>query len=593
MIRVADYIIERLVAEGIKHIPLITGRGILYLSDAVAKNTNIQPLPVHNEQAAAYAAVAYSQYNDHLGACLVSTGCASTNATTGVLNAWQDGIPMFFLSGQNWLKETVNYTGKPIRTFGSQEANIIPIMKPITKFCEMVKDAKEIGIIMDKAIYYATHGVKGPVWVDVPVDIQNMRIEPSELERWEIPNEMYPITNDDLEYIIKTISEAQRPVFLIGSGIRSAHAIEEFRNLVEKIQMPVVFSASAVDTYGTKNELGIGTVAAIGGTRVGNFTVQNSDAIICLGCRLSPMTTGSHYEKFARAGKVVVVDIDENEHSKNTVRIDRFIKADVKDVINKLLSTDINTTNKEWIDKCMHWKKIFPKCEDLYKQSELADLHNIAATLSEVLPEDAVVLCDAGMEELITPTVIDYGNNQRCLHPASQGCMGVALPAAIGAYYACGHAVTSVIGDGSVMMNIQELQTISYNKIPIRIIIVNNGIYSVIRKRQVELFRTRTIGTDTENGVSVPDFKKVAECFGLKYMRIDGTSDLKDKFELLMSINEPVICEVMSVHDQEYLRTSATFNSQRRFVYRPIEDLYPWMDRETFVKEMIVEPIDL
>ena len=188
MIRVADYIIQRLVDEGVKHIPLITGRGILYLSDAVAKNQDIQPVSVHHEQAAAYYAVAYAQFNNHLGACLVSTGCASTNATTGVLNAWQDGVPVFFLSGQNWLKETVNYTEKPIRTFGSQEANIIPIMKPITKFCEMVKDPKEIGIIMDKAIYYATHGVKGPVWVDVPVDLQKAKVEPEEQARWQAPN---------------------------------------------------------------------------------------------------------------------------------------------------------------------------------------------------------------------------------------------------------------------------------------------------------------------------------------------------------------------------------------------------------------------
>ena len=263
------------------------------------------------------------------------------------------------------------------------------------------------------------------------------------------------------------------------------------------------------------------------------------------------------------------------------------------DTITKLLEADIKTVNKAWIDKCLHWKLIFPKCEEIYKQSELADLHNIAATLSEVLPEDAVVLCDAGMEELITPTVIDYGNNQRCLHPASQGCMGVALPAAIGAYYACGHAVTAVIGDGSVMMNLQEMQTIAFNKMPIRIVIVNNGIYSVIRKRQVELFRSRTVGTDTANGVSIPDFKKVAECFGLNYMRVEGTADMKEKFAELQTIDEPIICEVMAVPDQEYLRTAATFNSQRRFVNRPIEDLFPWMDRETFVKEMIVEPIDL
>lgn len=593
MERVADYIIQRLVDEGIKHIPLITGRGILYLSDAVAKNSNITPIPVHHEQAAAYAAIAYSQYNNHLGACLVSTGCASTNAITGVLNAWQDGVPMFFLSGQNWLKETVNYTGKPIRTFGSQEANIIPIVSHITKYAEMLKDPKQVGVVMDKALYYATHGVKGPVWLDVPVDVQNMRVEPIELERWEAPIEENTISADDVQSIVMALNEAKRPVVLIGNGVRSANAVEEFRALVEKINIPVVFSASAVDIYGTKNPLGIGTVAAIGGTRVGNITIQNADLILSLGCRLSPMTTGSQYEKFAREAKVIVVDIDELEHSKKTVKIDKFIKADAKSTIIKLLKVNINNVSKRWVEKCMHWKVIFPKCEDVYKQSELADLHNIVATLSETLSDDAVVLCDAGMEELITPTVINYGNNQRCLHPASQGCMGVALPAAMGAFWACGHTVTAVIGDGSVMMNIQELQTIAFNKIPIRIVIVNNGIYSVIRKRQKELFRTRTIGVDTSNGVSIPEFKKLAECFGLQYMRIEGTADLKSGFEKLKTINEPIICEVMAVSDQEYLRTSAAFNAQRRFVNRPIEDLFPWMDRETFIKEMIVQPIDL
>jgi acetolactate synthase-1/2/3 large subunit len=581
------------VDEGIRHLPLITGRGILYLTDAVAKNPEIQPVSVHHEQAAAYAAVAYAQYNNHLGACLVSTGCASTNATTGVLNAWQDGVPVFFLSGQNWLKETVNYTGKPIRTYGSQEANIIPVMKPITKYCEMVTDAQQIGVMMDKAIYSATHGVKGPVWLDVPVDVQNMRVEPETLERWTAPEENYPLAEDDLQALMEVMQTAQRPVFLIGSGIRSAEAVEEFRALVEKTHIPVVFATSAVDTYGARNTWSIGAVAAIGGTRAGNFTVQNADAIICLGCRLSPMTTGSQYEKFGRAAKIVVVDIDKNEHSKDTVRIDRLILADVKDTLVALLNKELPVAPQEWTDKCLHWKALFPKCEEKYKQSERADLHYIAATLGEVLPEDGVVLCDAGMEELIMPTVIEYGAQQRCLHPASQGCMGVALPAAIGAHYACGHAVTTVNGDGSIMMNLQELQTIAFNRLPIRIIVVNNGIYSVIRKRQVELFRTRTVGTDAQNGVSVPDFEKVAACFGLKYLRVEGSKDLKEKLAELQTLEEPVICEVMAVPDQDYLRTSATFNAQRRFVNRPIEDLFPWMDRDTFVKEMIVEPIDL
>jgi acetolactate synthase-1/2/3 large subunit len=593
MVRVADYIIQRLVDEDIHHLPLITGRGILYLTDAVAKNPEIQPVSVHHEQAAAYAAVAYAQYNNHLGACLVSTGCASTNATTGVLNAWQDGVPVFFLSGQNWLKETVNYTGKPIRTYGSQEANVIPVMKPITKYCEMVTDAQQIGVMMDKAIYYATHGVKGPVWLDVPVDVQNMRVEPDTLERWMAPDDNFLLAEDDLQALIQVMQEAKRPVFLIGSGIRSAEAVKAFRELVEKTHIPVVFSTSAVDTYGARNTWSIGAVAAIGGTRAGNFTVQNADAIICLGCRLSPMTTGSQYEKFGRAAKIIVVDIDKDEHSKDTVHIDRLILADVKMAIQALLNKALPVAPQEWTDKCLHWKTLFPKCEEIYKQSELADLHHVAATISEVLPEDGVVLCDAGMEELIIPTVIEYGAKQRCLHPASQGCMGVALPASIGAYYACGHAVTTVNGDGSIMMNLQELQTIAFNRLPIRVIVVNNGIYSVIRKRQVELFRTRTVGTDTQNGVGVPSFEKVADCFGLKYMRVESSKDLKEKLTELQTIEEPVICEVMAVPDQDYLRTSATFNAQRRFVNRPIEDLFPWMDRDTFVKEMIVEPIDL
>lgn len=593
MQRVADYIIQRLVDEGIKHLPLITGRGILYLSDAVAKNPDIQAFPVHHEQAAAYAGIAYAQYNDHLGACLVSTGCASTNAMTGVLNAWQDGVPMFFLSGQNWLKETVGYTGKPIRTFGSQEANIIPVVSPITKYAEMVKDAQQIGVIMDKAIYYATHGVKGPVWVDVPVDVQNMRVEESDLERWSAPMEDNAIKDDDVQRIVRALNEAERPVVLIGSGVRAADAVAEFKEWLEKISLPVVFSASAVDTYGTRNELSIGAVAAIGGTRAGNMAVQNADLVLSLGCRLSPMTTGSQYEKFAREAKVIVVDIDEKEHSKETVRIDTFIKADAKSAIEALLNSPLNVVKPEWVEKCKHWKQIFPKCEDVYRQSERADLHTIAAELSETLADDAVVLSDAGMEELIVPTVVSYGNAMRCLHPASQGCMGVALPAAMGAYLACGHPVTAVIGDGSVMMNIQELQTIAFNKLPIRIIIVNNGIYSVIRKRQKELFRTRTVGVDTTNGVSTPDFQKLADCFGLKYMRIEGTAGLKQGLIELQTVNEPIICEIMAVEEQEYLRTAAAFNSQRKFVQRPIEDLYPWMDRELFMREMIITPIDL
>lgn len=593
MIRVADYIVNRLVIEGIRHLPLVTGRGILYLSDAVAKHSGMKPVPVLHEQGGAFAAVAYAQYNDHLGACLVSTGCASTNTLTAVLNAWQDGVPCVFISGQNKLKETVGYTGKRIRTYGSQEADILPIISPITKYSTMLADPSTIGVIMDKAIYYATHGVKGPVWIDIPVDVQNMRVEPATLERWNVPAEYKEISMEDLNYVLQALSESKRPIILLGSGVRSAGAVEEFRTLMDKYPIPVVFSPSAVDTYGNGYRYSIGSVAAVGGTRAGNMAMQNADLILSIGNRLSPMTTGTQYEKFGRGAKLVVIDINKDEHEKDTVRIDKLIIADSGDFINKLSTSELPTIAHEWLDKCEHWKSVFPKCEDIYKKSEKVDIFNLADTLSKVSKDDAVILSDAGIEELIIPTVFNYSGGQRCLHPASQGCMGVALPAAIGACYACGHAVTAVIGDGSVMMNIQELQTISFNKIPVRIIIVNNGFYNVIRKRQVELFRNRTIGTWSEDGVGCPDFEKLASCFGLKYMRINNSKELESKLQELENMNEPVICEIMAVENQEYFRTSGTFNSLRRFVLRPVEDLYPWLDRKTFVDEMIVEPIDL
>lgn len=593
MVRLADYVIQRIVDEGVKHIFLITGRGILYLSDAVAKNEEMTPISVHHEQAAAYAAVAYSQYNDKLGAALVSTGCASTNAVTGVLNAWQDGVPVVFISGQNKLHETVAYTGKNIRTWGSQEANVIPIVKPITKYANIITDASKIGEEMDKAIYYATHGVKGPVWLDIPVDVQNMRVEPEQLSRWNGDESTKAVSADDVKFVVGALKEAKRPVFLIGSGIRASHSIKLFKELAEKTKIPVCFSESAVDTYGISHELSIGTVGTIGGTRAGNFAVQNSDLVVSIGCRLSPMLTDSQYQKFARDAKLIVVDIDENEHSKETVRIDKLVLSDAKIFIDALLKENLPETSKEWQDKCRHWKQIFPKCEEAFKSKDKIDLYDFADRLTNHLKDDAVVLTDAGLEEVIVPSVIGFKDGQRCLHPASQGCMGVALPASMGAWYSCGHDVVAVIGDGSVMMNLQEMQTISANKMGIKIIIINNKVYSVIRTRQVELFRNRTIGTNPENGVTTPDFKDVAQCFKIPYVKINHIDELDAKLDEVMNMEGPVLCEVMAVEDQVYIRNGAGFNAQRKFVVRPLEDQMPFMDRELLKREMIVEPIDV
>ena len=596
MIRVADYIIERLAEERIQYIFMVTGRGILYLSDAVAKCKDIESISVHHEQAGAYAAMAYAQTTGQAGACLVSTGCGATNAITGVLCAWQDSIPCIFISGQNMLRETTRYTGLSIRTYGSQEADIVSLVQPITKYATMLTKAEDIAVEMDKAIYLMKSGRKGPVWIDVPLEIQNMRVEPEKLKRFSAEVEKNEKVNEltkEVKDIAEELNEAKRPVILIGNGVRLSGAVEEFRRLVDRMQIPVVYAPSAADIYGSGTRLGIGTVGSLGGTREGNFVVQNADYILSLGCSLQSVLTGGQPEKFAREAKISVVDIDEMQHKKNGIKIDRLLVADAKEFIDELLKCSLTQVEKAWIDKCLHWKEMFPLGKEKQEENEKIDLYFFAEHLSEMLSEETTVVCDAGFEQLIIPAAVHYKERQRCIQPASQGAMGYALPAAIGAYYANKKPVVAVVGDGSIMMNLQELQTIVYHQLPIKILVINNNVYSVIRRRQRDLFRDRIIGTNPDNGVSCPEFEKVATCFGLNYQKVNNVREFLHKLPNILKQDGGVLCELMCVEEQRYLHASIARNNANRIVKRPLEDLSPFMERELFLREMIIEPIDL
>lgn len=590
MIRVADYVMQRLVQEGVHHLFMVTGRGMLYLSDAAAKEEGLTCVCPHHEQAAAYAAMAYAQTTGGLGACMVSTGCAGTNAVTGVLCAWQDDIPCVFISGQNTLKETVRHTKIPVRTFGQQEADIVSVVAPITRYAVMIEDPARIAFELDKAFHLARSGRKGPVWIDIPLDIQNMRVEPEELERFRPAEAADRIAEADLAYAREQLEKAKRPVVLIGSGIRSAGAEDRLAQLVERTDVPLVFSSSAADVFGTRNALSLGAVGTMGAGRAANFAVQNADFVLAIGSRLTSMTVGSAPEKFARAAKIMAVDIDENEFRKGTVRLDRAVKADAKVFLEKLGFPF--RTPPEWVEKCRHWKEIFPRCEDFRRRNEKVDLYVLGDALSRVLPDDGIFVTDAGLEELILPTTIAFGAEQRCIQPASQGAMGYALPAAVGAFCAAGRTVVAATGDGSVMMNLQELQTIAHNRFPIKLLIINNNCYAVIRRRQKDLFRTRTVGTDATDGVSCPDFSKAAACFGLPYERIEGPDGLEERLKEILATDGPVICEILSPEDQNYLHSSYARTARGRFVQRPLEDQSPYLDRELFLSEMIIDPID-
>ena len=559
--RVADYIMQRLVENGIRHLFMITGRGMLYLSDAAAKQDGLTCVCPHHEQAAAYAAMAYAQSVNGMGACMVSTGCAGTNALTPVLCAWQDEAPLIVISGQNTLNETVRHTGVPVRTFGQQESDIVSLAAPITKYAVMIDDPQKIAFELDKAFYLANEGRKGPVWIDVPLDIQNARVEPENLPRFT--PEMTASHAPDLTELQTALSAAKRPVLLLGAGVAAAR--NDVFSFVEKHQIPVVFESAAVDVYGSALPLSVGA-------------------------KLTTMTVGNEPAKFARAAKIFAVDIDDAEFQKNTVRLHQKIVCGFADFF-ALLKTDF-VTPSDWVEKCARWKEIFPKCEDFRREGDTVDIYLLADELGKTLADDAVFVTDAGLEELITPTTIPFKAAQKCVQPASQGAMGYALPAAIGAWYAANRQTVLVTGDGSVMMNLQELQTIAHNKIPVKIIIVNNNCYAVIRKRQKDLFRTRTVGTDSENGVSCPDFRKVADCFGLKYEKISNPAELTAKLPAVLSDSDAVICEVMAPQDQTYLHNSYARTKTGKFVQRPLEDQSPYLPRDVFLSEMIVEPID-
>lgn len=590
--RVADYIVNTIYNRGTDTIFSVSGRGALFLTDAIAKHGEINNIAVHHEQAAAFAAVAYAQYSGKVGACLVSTGCASTNALTGVLSAWQDNIPCIFISGQNVLNETSNYTGLKIRTYGQQEADIIPIVSTITKYSAMLHKGSDIIAEIEKAYYFALEGRPGPVWLDIPLDLQSANVElPPEQDSDQLIYESPLIDEDDIFAVVSKLKSSKRPVVLIGSGVRTANAEDELKEFIEKTRIPVVYSNSAPDTYGSRNELSIGSIGSMGASRSGNFTIQNADLVLILGNRLSAYSTGVDFCDFARDAQTVVVDIDPIEHKKKSIRIDQFVHADVKNFLKQLNELTFEVNTNEWVSSCLHWKKIFSELEPQFTNSEDIDLYEFTKALSSTLPERCSIVTDSGFIEVILPTNFSFGNGQRSIHPISQGAMGFALPGSIGAHYASKEPVYVVVGDGSIMMNLQELQTIIHNKIPVKIIVINNNVYGIIRRRQVELFRGRTIGTDPDNGVSCPDFDKVATAFGFKYQLIKGKEGLGDALTQLINTDGPVICEVICREDQSYIEVGTIRDMNRKMVRRPLEDQMPFLDREKFLDEMITEPI--
>lgn len=591
--RLADYLVDRLITEGVERCYLVTGRGSLYLNDAVARRTDLRSVPLHHEQSAAYAAAAESALTGKLSLCMVSTGCASTNTISGVLTAWQDALPVVFISGQHFLNETTHFTGLQIRTYGQQEADIVKVVSPITKYAVMITNPANIAYEIDRALQAATSGRPGPVWLDIPLDLQSAAVEPASLTRFNPPSGLLEPQHSDVDSLHQALLHAERPVFLVGAGSKGVETQALVETLTRTHRIPLVLTASSVDLFDLTEDSVIGAVGAMGCSRAAAMTVQNADLLVVLGSRLNSSITGQDFSDFAREARIFVIDIDEEEHRKNGVRIDRFIHADVKAALGQLAELPLPVRFDAWAETCTRWKVSIRNHEWNPDPEAPIDLYRLADELGKALPADAIVVTDSGLVELIIPTNTLFRGQQRCIHPVSQGAMGYALPAAIGAALASGLPVLVIVGDGSIMMNLQELQSISHLSLPIRILVVNNDAYAVIRKRQKELFRNRTIGTDQTNGVSCPDFGNVARAFGFEYSSIRKSADLKTGLQDLVASIRPTICELSALPDQDYVRMGGFFDASRRYLARPLEDQVPFLPREVLRSEMIVETKNL
>jgi acetolactate synthase-1/2/3 large subunit len=560
--RVADYVIDQIYKAGCEHIFLVTGGGAMFLNDAVAAHPKIKPICNHHEQASAMGAVAYAKYNNSLAAVNVTTGCGGTNAITGLLDAWQDSVPVIFVSGN---VNRPHMAPEGVRNLGVQEANIIDIVKPITKYAVVVNDPQDIDEVMKDAIRIATHGRPGPVWVDIPMDVQGTQFTT----------------------VTELIEKADRPLILAGNGINCADAREEFKDFVNATNIPVVTSYNGVDLIESDDINFVGRVG-VKGTRAGNFAMQNCDLLLVIGCRLPVPVTGYNYKTFAREATVVVVDIDKDEHKKETVEIDWFIHRDAKDF---LTTNKFDRNDTEWNKLCTSWRDKWTICPD-ENPSEKVDLYYFMKVLNDRKRSDDVVISDAGSAFYVCSQATTIKNQQRYITSSSQAEMGFTIPACIGAAFAKEGDVIGVTGDGSFMMNLQELQTIKHYNLPIKLFVWNNDGYLSIRTTQKKFFEGREIGTDAESGVSIPSIRDVVGSFGIHHIYADAKG-LDHAVQTTLDYDGPIVCEVLCARWQEVVPTmQGRKNEDGTISAPPLEDMYPFLSRKEFYDNMIIKPLD-
>ncbi|MBA4388988.1 MAG: thiamine pyrophosphate-binding protein [Verrucomicrobia bacterium] len=599
MIKLSDYVMKFVAAQKVEHVFLLPGGGCMHLLDSLGRRKDIRHTCCLHEQAAVIAAEAYAQHRQELGVALVTTGPGGLNAITGVAGAWIDSTPVLVLSGQVKRADMIGSSG--VRQMGIQEADIVSIVKPITKYAVTITDPKTVRYHLEKAVHIARSGRPGPVWLDFPLDVQGAMIDedslagfdPAELKEHYAPANLEQLAGRAIEML----NRAARPVLLAGNGIRLAGAIPEFMEFIEALQIPVLTTWKSIDLLPEDDPYYFGRPGSIA-SRGANFIQQNSDLLIVIGARLDLPQTAHDHANFARAAEKIIVDIDPAELGKMKTRVSLPVPADARVFLTEFLrqaASVMPVDRSGWLARCREWKRKYPVVLPEYgKSSGPVNTYCLVDVLSNVMKaDDVLVPGSSGACAEITMQAFRVRKGQRIQNTPGLGSMGFGLPASFGACLASGGRRTiGIIGEGGLQHNIQELETLARLKLPIKLFVLNNNGYGSIRATQNRHFAGRLVCCDPSSGLTLPDTCKVAAAYGLKTARISNQANLEMDVKKVLETEGTVICDVVVDPDlQTAPRIATEVRPDGSIVSKPMEDLWPFLDREEFRSNMLIEPL--
>lgn len=597
LVKLSDYVMRFLVERGVKHVFMLSGGGAMHLNESAGTTPGLEFVANLHEQGAAIAAEAYAQYTNDLGVALVTTGPGGTNAITGLAGAWLDSTPMMVLSGQVKCADLVGDRG--VRQFGFQELEICKMVAPITKYAVTIKDSSEIRYHLEKALWLAHEGRPGPVWLDIPLCVQSAMIDPDALTGFTPPAQESPAgLSEQVAEAIRLLNSAERPVVLVGNGVRLAGAVEALLDLLARLNIPTLLTWKTIDFLPEGHPLYAGRPGAIA-ERGANFAQQNSDWLLAIGARLDLGQTGYIHRYFAREAAKVVVDVDRHEIGKLDMDIAVPVVADAGDFVAEFARQldAVETRDREpWFARIRDWRKRYPiVLPEYWEQTDYVNTYCFLDVLAEELRDgDVVIPGSSGSCSEVTMQALRLRDGVRVFNTEGLGSMGFAVPAALGGCIASGGKRTITIeGDGSFAMNAQELEVVRRLNLPVKIFILNNFGYASIRASQGNYFDGRLVGADATSGMTLPDTLEIASGYGIPAMRIPDHDGMREKVREVLEIDGPVICELMiSPEMQTAPKLSSYQKKDGSMTSRPLEDLAPFLPRDEFLANMIVAPVE-